>query len=127
MLTFLMGFKWIKWLFDNRKGVGIAVLVVLIGLSVLYVSHIRSENVRLEGENAVLTDTLKAERENHAKTIKALEDKAKDAEDRHQFRDKTRKEIEKDRKEGDGVVAPVLRNAVERLRDRQTTRAEAPR
>ena len=118
-LPFLLKFRWVKFVWDNRWLVAIVVLVLLIAGEALYMRHVLSENGKLEKQVEELESTLKTERENHRKVIEALEGKARDAQERQNFKDNSRREIEKDRKNGDAPSAPVLRNTLERLRARQ--------
>lgn len=118
-LPFLLKFRWIKFAWDNRWILALVVLVALIAGEALYLRHVLAENGKLEKQVEDLSSTLEIERENHKNVVKALEGKARDAEERQNFKEKSRREIEKDRQNGDAPMAPVLRNTLDRLRTRQ--------
>lgn len=109
------------WKYRKNIGIFIAVLAVVgvIAGSTLYVRHVISENDILTAEVKQIKADLKEERERHAEIVGALEEKAQDVEERQDFKGKAQKEIAKDRVTGDAPMAPVLRNAVDRLRERQ--------
>lgn len=110
---------WILWIWKYRKLAGIAAVALVLTAGLFYVRHVIEKNDKLEKQVEQLQLDLKTERENHEKVVKALEGKARDAEERSKFKEKSAKEIEKDRKKGDGPMAPVLRNTIDRLRARQ--------
>lgn len=118
-LPLLLKVKWIKWVWDHKDIIGIIILALALIAGTLYIRHVVVENGKLEKQVEDLTEELKTERENHKKIVDALEGKARDAEERQNFKEKSQKEIERDRKNGDAPMAPVLRNTLDRLRTRQ--------
>lgn len=120
--SFLLQFKWVSWLWKNRKVVGIAILSILFVLSIIYVKTLQENNAKLKTEVSSLEGVLKSERKTHKAIVDALERKAIDAQERSEFAVGAAKEIEKGRKNGDGSLAPVLRDNYERLRSRYQER-----
>lgn len=114
---------WILWLWKYRKYVGIAALALVIVSGVLYVRHVIKENGKLETQVEQLQADLKTERETRQKVVNALEERAKNAEERNDFATKNAKAIENGRKTGDAPMAPVLRDTLGRLRERQAQHA----
>lgn len=117
----------IAWIFGNWRLVvgGVALLAILAGGA--YVSHVIEKNGKLKAEVKELKLDLKTERENHKKDIALLEDRARDVQERSKAKEKGRDAIEEDRKTGDGPMAPVLHNTLERLRKRQSDQATSAR
>lgn len=127
MLAFLLGFKWVKWAFDNWRLVLVGIAAAVVVGFFLYVHHLVEKTATLETQVSKLEDDLKTERETHKKVVTALEGKAKDAEDRSKFAIQSAEEIEADKKDGDGALAPVLARTLDRLHARQAQPSRNPR
>jgi septal ring factor EnvC (AmiA/AmiB activator) len=112
---------WFLWLQKYKNIIAVMVIGAIVVCGFLVVTNAFKERDRLREEVKQLAEALKTEQESHEKMVTALEGSIKDAKQRSDFEKESRKEIEKDRKGGDGPMAPVLRNAIERLRTRQAT------
>lgn len=120
--AYLLQFKSVSWFWKNRKIIGIAILSILFVLSIIYVKTLQEKNDKLKTEVSSLESALKSERETHKAIVDALERKAIDAQERSNFAIGAAKDIEKGRKTGDAVMAPVLRDNIDRLRSRYQER-----
>lgn len=123
LLWILSALKWAK---TNWVLVAYVVGALAIAGLVLYVRHVIEENGKLETQVEQLQTDLKTERETRQKVVAALEERAKNAEDRNNFAGKSAKAIEEGRKTGDAPMAPVLRDTISRLRERQAQHAGNP-
>jgi ABC-type bacteriocin/lantibiotic exporter with double-glycine peptidase domain len=105
---------------NNLKQVllGCALLIVFSFFVYLYKDYTttKSNNKVLEQVNASLEATLKETIAHNKNTIKALQSANKRNKQAREVYDDNNKEIEKYGKDGDGDLAPVLRNQLERMR-----------
>ena len=110
---------------SDRKIIISAVLFVLFFLLVMSSLHMARKIIDLKVSNAQLQTQLVEEKDKLDRTIRAFENKQKDKHERDNFKNKHEKSIQNDRKQGDGDIAPVLHNTIDRLRERQKTRLDA--
>lgn len=126
-IPILMGFSWVKSLargfsfFKDHVFVFIIIGGLLFSvLETLYLKRVISEREELGKRVVALEQSLKEEQKLYEAMLDALEERVHDAEKRQDFEEKAQQEIQKDRELGDGPIAPVLRNSLDRLRKRQT-------
>ncbi len=96
-------------------------VLAVIGVSIFLVvrlNAVTSELDALRVENARVEAVLEAERAQHEAVVEALVSKAAKAEARAAASDAIKKEIYNAPESADGPVAPVLRDALGFLRDR---------
>lgn len=119
MIPFASFFIPFKWLWGNKEVVAVVAVIVIAGLgwhlALSRKTEIESLGVKLEEANAIIK-TMEA---NHKAVVGALERKVESDKDRNNFeKDRALKNAE-GRINGDGPLAPVLRDGLRSLAERQ--------
>lgn len=112
----------LKTLWDYRRAVipGLLFAALIIAISVAKYNGIEKDAAVLA--RGVAENTLDSTRRVSAAKIGAMQSTMEDADERQQFLQKTEISINQGRLAGDGPLAPVLRDALGRLRQRQASR-----
>lgn len=111
MIVFLIRF----W----KYAVIAALIAALSGMS-LYARRIAAERDELADGMAVLSRRVTALDEAYKRNLEAIEKKVEEERQREDFRNETKQQIERGRATGNGDLAPVLRDALRRLRERDS-------
>lgn len=107
----------------NYRKVTIPALIFVAFAGVMLLSHYRlKEGQKAEAARVVAEQQLEATQRVSAAKIDALQSTMEEGYERQYFLQKTETGIDQGRAVGDGPLAPVLRDTLGRLRQRQASR-----
>lgn len=110
-------------LWKYRTVIGIAISLGLFGYYV-YLADLRGkERDELSDKLTAATQVIRDMRAWHDATVAALERKVEGERERHDFEQEQIIRNQEGRKNGDGPLAPVLADGLQRLRERQAARS----